>query len=343
MVQTPLDPSTRCIITAPKRDCEKCGVSWPAQKLFHCNKCRVTICLLCQCQSGSGFDSHVQDCMALPHNYLIGLCSPSTRSKRKRRSSSSSSSSKSKSKSKRSASEVIVSPRRGLSAPQTRPFTKLQARTWLHGRPAEDVFRLLIDSYRLHSYDMFRFEGENKLSSIFAGAIDSSLDFVVYLTVAAMTEGTEGNGRTGTRTGTRMESEEAETDKTSRSPSLLPPWWTRASHQECMQLGRRQDDEQFHDLHIQLSQAMTIDYYQDASFPTQLRIFAEQVLGRPALMRRCTPLLEQLVLMEEKKESGDTAGFDWKQFNKAFAVQNWPGRSADTAYWQWSVLGRTSG
>ncbi|KAG5978549.1 hypothetical protein E4U55_006074 [Claviceps digitariae] len=330
MFQTQLDPSTRCIITAPKRECEKCGASWPSQKLFHCNRCRTTICLLCQCQSGSGFNSHVQDCMTLPHNHLIGLSA--IRSKRK-----SSSKSKSSSNNKRNrtrdgegesnSSEVILSPRRGLSAPQPRPFTKLQAQTWLHGRPAEDVFRLLVDSYRLHSYDKFQFEAENKLGTIFAGATDSSLDFDAYLTAAAATRA----GRTG----------ETDTEDTSRSPSLLPTWWTRAAHQECMQMSRRQDDEQFHDLHVHLSQAMVIDYYQDASFPTQLRIFAEQVLGQPALMRRCTPLLEQLVLMEE--ESGVTAEFDWKQFNKAFAVQNWQGRSTATAYWQWSVSAVESG
>ncbi|KAG5920924.1 hypothetical protein E4U42_006029 [Claviceps africana] len=292
MSHTPPDPSTRSIITAPKRHCEKCGASWPAQKLFHCNRCRTTICLLCQCWSGSRFHSHVQDCMALPHSHL----------------------------SVEKGSEPILSPRRGLSAPQVRPFTKLLARTWLHGRPAEDVFCLLIDSYRLHSYDKFQFEGENKLGSIFAGATDSSLDFDAYLTVAAAAA-----------------EKEDEEEQTSRWPCLLPTWWSRARHEECVQLGLRQDDEQFHDLHVQLSQAMTMDYYQDASFSAQLRMFAEQVLGRPALMRRCTPLPAHLAAMEE--EEGNTADFDWKQFNKAFAVQNWPGRSA-TACWPWGALGR---
>ncbi|KAG5996172.1 hypothetical protein E4U43_002905 [Claviceps pusilla] len=342
--QTPLHTSTRSIITAPTRDCEKCGVSWPEQKLFHCNKCRTTICLLCQCQLGSGFASHVQDCMALPHNDLIGPFSPATRSKKTKtggksgREGSREGSRKRSRKNSSKTSEPIVSPCRGLSSPQLRPFTKLKARTWLHGRPADDVFRLLIDSYRLHSYDKFQFEGENKLGSIFAGATDSSSDFDAYLTVAAATrtEKTEG-----TDTESTGEAEGLETT-TCLLPSLLPTWWTRASHQECMQLGRRQDDKQFHDLHVPLSQAMTIDYYQDASFPTQLRIFAEQVMGQPVLMRGCTPLLEQLVLVEEEEISGDTAGFDWKHFNKAFAVQSWPGRSP-AINWQWSVLGRPRG
>jgi splicing suppressor protein 51 len=210
--------------------------------------------------------------MVFPGNYLVGPPTASSRSE--------------------TSQQPVISPRRGLSEPREEPFTNLQAQSWLHGRPEDDVYRLLIDSYRLHSYDKFQFEKENKLGSIFAGATDSAHDFSSYLSAAA--------GR----------------------PTFLPQWWTRANHQDCVRMGLRH--AQFHDLHVQLNQAMVVYYYRDASFPTQLRLFAEQVLGRPVIMRSCTPVLDKLALME--KELGDTACFEWKKYNKAFAIQKWPGR-----------------
>lgn len=267
----PLDPSTRHIITTSTRYCDNCGDSWPDQKLFHCNKCRTTTCLRCQCLSGGGFHSHVQDCMVFPGNCIVG---PPTASRSE------------------TSQQPVISPRRGLTEPREEPFTNLQAQSWLHGRPEDDVYRLLIDSYRLHSFDKFHFEKANKLGTIFAGATDSANDFSSYLSAAA--------GR----------------------PLLLPRWWTRANHQDCVRMGLRH--AQFHDLHVQLSHAMVVDYYRDASFPTQLRLFAEQVLGRPLIMRSCTPVLERLAFLE--KEFGDTALFEWNKYNKAFAIQKWPGR-----------------
>lgn len=100
----------------------------------------------------------------------------------------------------------------------------------------------------------------------------------------------------------------------------MPSWWTGETFQQCCQLGLV--DGQFHSLREQLTQAMVVDYYQDATFPTQLRLFAEDVLGRGTCLKSCREALDALVDMED----GDTAGtrrFDWNWYNTAFVNQRW--------------------
>ncbi|KAL7621082.1 hypothetical protein AAE478_008394 [Parahypoxylon ruwenzoriense] len=52
-----------------------------------------------------------------------------------------------------SASVANLSPPRGLEQPITKPFSRLDNGTWLHDRPETDVYRLLIDAYRLRVTD----------------------------------------------------------------------------------------------------------------------------------------------------------------------------------------------
>ncbi|KAI0115536.1 hypothetical protein GGR51DRAFT_555971 [Nemania sp. FL0031] len=46
-----------------------------------------------------------------------------------------------------SSSSTLLSPPKGLEMPITRPFTRLDNNTYLHGRPEEDVYRKY---YRRH-------------------------------------------------------------------------------------------------------------------------------------------------------------------------------------------------
>ena len=53
----------------------------------------------------------------------------------------------------------VPSPPVGLSEGIFKPFHRLDGETWLHGRPEEDVYRILIDVYRSRIKDQH--EGEN--------------------------------------------------------------------------------------------------------------------------------------------------------------------------------------
>ncbi|CAI4211001.1 unnamed protein product [Parascedosporium putredinis] len=50
------------------------------------------------------------------------------------------------------------SPPHGLAIPLTKPFSRLEAGTWLHDRPARDVYVLLVDVYKLRIADRFTYE-----------------------------------------------------------------------------------------------------------------------------------------------------------------------------------------
>lgn len=52
-----------------------------------------------------------------------------------------------------------LSPPNGLDQPASRPFTPLDDGTWLHDRPEIDVYRLLIDAYRMRMEGDYKIEG----------------------------------------------------------------------------------------------------------------------------------------------------------------------------------------
>jgi splicing suppressor protein 51 len=48
----------------------------------------------------------------------------------------------------------------------------ITSQTWLHNRPAQDVYVLLIDTYRLRMEDSYNLEGDADDDSIYGGAHD---------------------------------------------------------------------------------------------------------------------------------------------------------------------------
>lgn len=60
------------------------------------------------------------------------------------------------------------SPRKGTDKPVTKPFTRLLNNTWLHDRSEEDVYRLLIDAYRMRFEDLNVFEAVFDEGSVYA-------------------------------------------------------------------------------------------------------------------------------------------------------------------------------
>jgi splicing suppressor protein 51 len=101
-------------------------------------------------------------------------------------------------------SDTYSAPRlNDLEAHVPKPFTQLDDGKYLHDRPKEDVFKLLIDSFRMRQEGDMKLENITTPKSIYSGAASSIEPFRAFFRRAA----------------TR--------------PGLLPPWWTSEMQQEC--------------------------------------------------------------------------------------------------------------
>ena len=128
------------------------------------------------------------------------------------------------------------------------PFTRLDNNTYLHDRPEQDVYKLLIDSFRLRQEDNFVQEKKKDKNSIYTGAENSSDGFRRFLQVAA-----------------------------SRN-NLLPPWWNADKQKECEDVGLNGADES--SLKRKLYKQEVQDKYGDDKMPMQIRMLAETVYAR---------------------------------------------------------------
>ncbi|KAK8862825.1 MYND domain protein [Apiospora arundinis] len=141
-----------------------------------------------------------------------------------------------------------LSPPKGLDQPITKPFTRLDNGTWLHDRPETDVYRLLLDTYRLRVEDNYTLEGDADEDSLYSGAPDGLRGFRRFLRLAKSRQG------------------------------LLPPWWGPTKQQACERLGM--DPSQWQDLRCAVEKSDIIEHYGDPRFPMQLRMLAEAVYRR---------------------------------------------------------------
>ncbi|KAK5998684.1 hypothetical protein PT974_01066 [Cladobotryum mycophilum] len=140
------------------------------------------------------------------------------------------------------------SPPQGLDGPITKPFTRLEKGTWLHGRSERDVYRLLIDAYRLRVEDLYNLDNDIDEGSIYAGRSSGIRGFKRFLR------------------------------RTAKRRAMLPPWWNEEKQKECEALGMEPD--QWWDLRRAVEKQSIIDHYGDFQFPMQLRMFAADVYGR---------------------------------------------------------------
>lgn len=131
-----------------------------------------------------------------------------------------------------------------------KPFTKLDQGTYLHDRPEQDVYKLLIDSYRMRQEDDFKLEKKPRARSVYTGAKSSIEPFQDYLKLAA----------------TRR--------------NLLPPWWNAEKQKECEAFG---ESGAWSDLRKKVTKAETIAHYGDDKMPMQLRMLAEVVYGQGSM------------------------------------------------------------
>ncbi|KAI9829831.1 MAG: hypothetical protein M1826_005408 [Phylliscum demangeonii] len=129
-----------------------------------------------------------------------------------------------------------------------KPFHRLEARTWLHDRSEQDVYKLLTDAYRFRMEDDCMLTGDVSNASRYGGAADSGRrHFRRFLSLAER--------RTG----------------------LLPPWWSPTHAAACER--EAMDEHRWSRLTSSVEKGDLIEHYANSLMPMQLRMFAEQVYG----------------------------------------------------------------
>jgi splicing suppressor protein 51 len=130
------------------------------------------------------------------------------------------------------------------------PFTRLDDGKYLHDRPKKDVFKLLIDAFRIRQEDDKTLENITTPNTIYSGASSSIKTFREFLRLAA----------------TR--------------PGFLPPWWTPEMQQECEAFA---ESGAWQDVRKKVTKAQVIQHYGDEKAPMQLRMVAETIYGKGSM------------------------------------------------------------
>lgn len=174
--------------------------------------------------------------------------------------------------SKNAASNMEQSP---ISAPQSsvlqqqvpNPFTRLEAGTYLHDRPEQDVYKLLVDCFRMRQQDNDVLEGHTDPDSVYRGAPTSIVPFRKFI------------------------------DLVVSHPGLLPPWWNDAKRAECEAFG---ESGNWSDLRKKVTKQSVIDHYDgDSRMPMQLRMLGEVVYKRGPGGQDGTAMRNMLINMEK--------------------------------------------
>ncbi|KAI0009811.1 hypothetical protein F4779DRAFT_337971 [Xylariaceae sp. FL0662B] len=147
----------------------------------------------------------------------------------------------------------------------SKPFTLLDKGTYLHDRPEEDVYKLLIDSYRLRMDDTAKFDGIREPDSLYGGASDGLRGFQGFLA------------------------------KAKARPNLLPPWWKDDKQAECEALG---NGSGWSSLRNKIDKGNINSHYRDDKFAMQLRMLAEDIYGRGIGGANGTGMRQMMVAME---------------------------------------------
>jgi len=145
------------------------------------------------------------------------------------------------------------------------PFTKLDQGQYLHDRPEKDVYKLLIDSFRIRQADDLNLENKTTPGSIYSGASSSIEAFRQYLSKAA-------------------------------SRKLLPSWWDAAKQTECEAFG---ESGAWNDLRKKVDKNEVIQHYGDGKAPMQLRMLAEAVYGVGSMGQDGSFMRKQMMQMEQ--------------------------------------------
>ena len=171
-----------------------------------------------------------------------------------------------------------------------KPFTQLYAKKWLHGRPETDVYKLLIDTYRLRMEDNYSFTGDVDEDSIYSGRASGVVGFQRFLRLI------EREGR-----------------------ELLPDWWSPAKAKECVALGSGRDKD--YNLSHAVEKSDIIEQYGEPLMPMQLRMLGEQIYGSGPTGSSGASMLR----MQMEAENGSSARHDTLDMSQI--LKNFPGFS----------------
>ena len=150
------------------------------------------------------------------------------------------------------------------------PFHKLQAKTWLHGRSEQDVYKLLVDTYRLRLDEECAYPGLCHSIRIPSNTEKEMVEeFRRFLELAEL--------RTG----------------------LLPTWWSDEKAIACVAFGTAQG-EQFLDEAVMAKDIM--DKYRNQQLPLQLRILGEQVYGTGPGGYSSYSRMERMIMIEADED-----------------------------------------
>lgn len=141
----------------------------------------------------------------------------------------------------------------GLKKHIDKPYHRLNSKTWLHDRPEEDVYKLLIDCFRMRQHDDFTMEGVKDKDGLYSGASHSQAGFKRFLVKA-----------------------EARQD-------LLPHWWFMGkAAANCLRMGGGlgATGTEWSSLARKVDKAAIIDHYANPEMPMQLRMLGEQIYLR---------------------------------------------------------------
>ncbi len=199
--------------------CAACKKTRPDVNLKHCAKCSVTLYCSRECQKND-WKVHKKICGKQKSAGQTGSGSSDTLSM-----------------------STGLSPPKGLDSPVTMPFTRLERDTWLHDRLEKDVYRLLIDAYRMRMEDNYVIDHDADEDGIYGGAPDGLPGFRRFLQKAARSD-------------------------------VLPPWWNDTKKQECEQLGMDHQQSNWYDLARSIKKSDIVEHYGDPRFPMQLRMLA---------------------------------------------------------------------
>ncbi|KAL7809762.1 hypothetical protein V8C26DRAFT_438270 [Trichoderma gracile] len=166
--------------------------------------------------------------------------------------------------------DILARPHKApfLMATIANPFARLSQGAWLHDRHKQDVYVLLIDSFRLREYDDWTYGGTSNADSVYSGRPSSCPAFRRFLDQA------EAKG-------------------------LMPPWWTDHARVECLTKGADRSADNWHDLHAMAQDVEVVVVYEAAIMAMQLRMFAETVLGSGPAGTDGRLLLQHMVVIEE--------------------------------------------
>lgn len=139
----------------------------------------------------------------------------------------------------------VVAPK-NLTAAVHEPLHKLDAGAWLHERPEDDVYKLLIDTFCLRRLDGFVMPGRKTQD----GDFSELSTFKVFMEL--------------------FESKQ----------NLLPAWWGSDKAQKCISLSM---GNSWFSIRAHPYKRDIVEHYGDSSMPDQMRILGDRSLDLPEM------------------------------------------------------------